>query len=129
MIEAQLPEELRVFLSLPRSAVMADRVRFRALGNTRVADRKHRQSAILFRALLLISVFMTPAYGPGYPLWRVKGDETDGSVTRRSRALQVGSWPFRKRPLIFHSEASVPITRYSCARCRAREVGRRECLG
>ena len=31
------------------------------------ADRKHTQSAILFRVCLVTSVFMTPAYEPGSP--------------------------------------------------------------
>src|SRR6266852_5585967 len=47
------------------------------------ADRKHTQSAILFRAFLLTSVFMTPAYGPGAPFGELK-------VTRRTGVLRCG---------------------------------------
>src|SRR5882724_11738761 len=47
------------------------------------ADRKHTQSAILFRASLLTSVFMTPAYGPGTPFGELK-------VTRRTGVLRGG---------------------------------------
>src|SRR5438034_4879852 len=48
-----------------------------------VADRKHRQSAMLFRASLLASVFMTPAYGPATPFGELK-------VTRRTGVLRGG---------------------------------------
>src|SRR5579864_5787920 len=47
------------------------------------ADRKHTQSAILFRASLLTSVFMTPAYGPGTRFGDLK-------VTRRTGVLRGG---------------------------------------
>ena len=48
------------------------------------ADRKHTQSASLFRAFLLTSVFMTRAYGPGSPFGELK-------VTRRTGVLRGGS--------------------------------------
>src|SRR5580704_9223462 len=45
------------------------------------ADRKHTESAILFRACLLTSVFMTSAYGPGAHSGELK-------VTRRTGVLR-----------------------------------------
>jgi hypothetical protein len=47
------------------------------------ADRKHTESAILFRASLLTSVCMTPAYGPGTPFGELR-------VTRRTGVLRAG---------------------------------------
>src|SRR5215510_4822792 len=47
------------------------------------ADRKHTHSAVLIRASLLTSVFMTKSYGPG----RAFGEL---NVTRRTRLLRTG---------------------------------------
>src|SRR5262249_10444221 len=64
------------------------------------ADRKHTQSAIQFRASLLMSVFMTPAYGPGSPFGELK-------VTRRTGVLpggpgRCGSVPGDVRKALIH---------------------------
>src|SRR5690242_13474804 len=52
------------------------------------------------------------------------------SADSRSRTvLLLRGGPGRYGSLTIHSEASLPITRYRCARCQAREAGMRECLG
>jgi hypothetical protein len=53
------------------------------------ADRRHTQSAILFRASLLTSVFTTPAYGPGTPFVEIKVARRTGMFRRGTRTLEL----------------------------------------
>jgi hypothetical protein len=91
VIKTQLPEELRVLLVCQWSAVMAIVIGSApwVIGS---ADRKHTQSAILFRASLLTSAFMTPAYGPGTPFDELKVTRRTGVLRGGPGGLRVGSW-------------------------------------
>src|SRR4029077_11451118 len=51
------------------------------------ADRKHPQSAILFKASLLTGVVITPAYGPGTPFGEIKVSRRTGMFRRGTRTL------------------------------------------
>src|SRR6476646_7841879 len=66
------------------------------------ADKKHRQSAILLRASLLTSVFMTPAYGPGTRFGKLKVTRRTGMLRNGLLTLRVGFWRSENRTSVIN---------------------------
>src|SRR5262249_23661519 len=104
-------------LSLPVVSRHGDRDRFRSLGN-RKCCQEARAERHPVQGIFANKSLHDPSVRIRRPLWRAKGDETDSSVTRRSRTLWVGSWATSGKGLQRNGMSSFHSGRRATARTR-----------